>query len=157
MATVHDFVTASWRLTIREVHEEPGIFFGPSQAILIKDLGMRPVSVKFVSWHKHPHGETPDTYAILHSWWLLLQDTVKGGDDDNSSFCIHKLSNELSLKVPTCNMSMDVGWNMKMDLWLIGSQNGRLIELVLITFNGSLVSWELLQNSINIFHSANLH
>lgn len=46
---------------------------------------------------------------------------------------------------------------MKMDLWQTGSQNGRWIELVLITFNGSLVFWELLQDSINVLHSANLH
>jgi len=64
MATVHDFVTASWRLTNREVHEEPGISFGTSQAILTKDRGTRPVSAKLVSWHKHTHGETSDTITI---------------------------------------------------------------------------------------------
>lgn len=44
MATVHDLVTASWWLTIREVHEEPGISFSSSQAILTEDMSMRPVS-----------------------------------------------------------------------------------------------------------------
>jgi len=47
-----------------EVHEEPGISFSSIQAIATKDLGMRAVSAKFVSWHKHTHGENYDTYAL---------------------------------------------------------------------------------------------
>jgi len=46
------------------VHEEPKISFGSSQAILTKHLGMRPVSAKFVFWHKNTHGETSDNHTI---------------------------------------------------------------------------------------------
>jgi hypothetical protein len=50
IAKVRDLMRADQRLTTGKVAEEPGISFGPCQAILTKDLSTRCVSVKFIPW-----------------------------------------------------------------------------------------------------------